>query len=153
MLKARSGVEVRKWDVNFEFTDVTEMKRRLVNDVCDCLDGEELTFGYLEPGHGTKGRQVPLLNSGDLSSMYSTHRRRKQIILWVKISKKKTVPPPAKRQCTSSVSELSSKTSNKTSSAPSSSKYTAQQQKMTELEVIVDDLSERHGDAYTTEQV
>ena len=125
--QSKSGVEVRKWDVNFEFTDVTEVKRRLVNDVCDCLDGEELTFGYLEPGHGTKGHQVPLLNSGDLSSMYSTHRRRKQIILWVKNSKKKTVPPPAKRQCTSSVSELSSKTSNKTSSAPSSSKYTAQQ--------------------------
>ena len=81
----KSGVEVRKWDTDVEFTNVAEMKRRLVDDVSDCLDGEDMTFGYLEPGHGTKGRQVPILNSGDLSSMYSTHRGRKQIILWVKI--------------------------------------------------------------------
>ena len=49
------------------FTDISEMKRKLLEDMCACLEGEELTFGYLQPGHGTKGRQVPLLNSSDLS--------------------------------------------------------------------------------------
>ena len=143
----KSGVEVRKWNIDFAFTDISEMKHQLLEDVCACADGEELTFGYLQPGHGTKGRQVPLLNSSDLSNMYSAHDGRKQIILWVKISKKKVTPPPPKRQRTTLVSE----SSNKASNAAGSSRFSAQQQKMTELEAIVNELSERHGNTYTVE--
>ena len=131
--RRKSEAKARKWGVDVVFTDVAEMKHRLLQetDVNDILDGEELTFGYLKPDHGTKGRQFPLLNSSDLSSMYSIHHGRKQINLWIKISKKKAMPPPPKRQRTSPVIESSGRTS------AGSSKYTAQQQKMTELEVIV----------------
>ena len=77
--------------------------------------------------------------------MYSIHHGRKQINLWVKISKKKATPPPPKRA--SPVTESLGKTS------AGSSKYTAQQQNMMELEVIVREMSEQHGNTYTTEQI
>ena len=59
--RRKSEAKARKWDVDVVFTDVAEMKRRLLQetDVDDILDREELTFGYLKPGHGTKGRQFP----------------------------------------------------------------------------------------------
>ena len=133
------------------FTDIADLKRRLLqeDDVDDIQDGEELTFGYLQPGHGIKGRQFSLLNSSDLSAMYSIHHGRKHINMWAKISKIKAAPPPQKRQRRSPVTE----SLGKTSVAAGPSKYIAQQQKMTELEVIVSELSEQHGNSYTTEQV
>ena len=46
------------------FTDIADLKRRLLqeDDVDDIQDGEELTFGYLQPGHGIKGRQFSCLS-------------------------------------------------------------------------------------------
>ena len=125
--RRKTADKAREWDVNVLFTDVAEFKHQLLqeDDVNDVRDGEEITFGYLQPGHGIKGRQFPLLNSSDLSTMYSVHQGRKQINLWVKISKIKASPPPPKRPRTSPVTE----SSGKTSVAAGSSKYTAQQQK------------------------
>lgn len=36
----KSGVEVRKWNIDFAFTDISEMKHQLLEDVCACADGE-----------------------------------------------------------------------------------------------------------------
>ena len=68
--RRKTSDKARKWDVDVVFTDIAELKCRLLqeDDVDDIQDGEELTFGYLQPGHGIKGRQFSLLNSGDLST-------------------------------------------------------------------------------------
>ena len=42
--------------MNVLFTDVAEFKHQLLqDDVNDVRDGEEITFGYLQPGHVIKG--------------------------------------------------------------------------------------------------
>ena len=49
--------------------------------------------GYIEPGHGVKGRKQRLLNDEDVREMYSKHVGKQSILLWaysqVKISSKK----------------------------------------------------------------
>ena len=68
------------------------------------------------------------------------------------LSKKNDIPPVQTRQRTSPTAEISSKTSGAIGTSHSS-KFTAQQQKMTELEEIVDKLSELHESVYTVEQI
>ena len=43
-----------------------------------CLDN----FGYIEPGHGAKGKQCWLMSDDDLKEMYSVHKGKKEILLW-----------------------------------------------------------------------
>ena len=40
------------------------------------------SFGYIEPGHGARGKQRWLTSADDLKDMYSTHQGKKEILLW-----------------------------------------------------------------------
>lgn len=39
-------------------------------------------LGYIEPGHGLRGRQNWLTSADDLKVMYPKHKRKQQIVLW-----------------------------------------------------------------------
>ena len=39
-------------------------------------------IGYIEPGHGSKGKKVWLCNDSDLKAMYNAHNKKKVINLW-----------------------------------------------------------------------
>ena len=38
--------------------------------------------GYIEPGHGLKGRQKWLLDDEDVTKMYSSHKNKREIMLY-----------------------------------------------------------------------
>ena len=85
----KNGIEVRPWSVNTIFKDVSVMKEQLVAQFHDVILDDELVFGYLLPGHGSKGRQQPIIKSSDLVMMYEAYKKRKKIILWLKVTRKK----------------------------------------------------------------
>ena len=38
--------------------------------------------GYIEPGHGGKGRKVWIFDDGDVQRMYEAYSNKKWILLW-----------------------------------------------------------------------
>ena len=85
----QSGFELKQWSNTTKFTDVARLKSHLKADFEMYLEGDDFQIGYIMPGHGAKGRQVPITYLEDLTSMYSRCSRTKQIVLWVKPSRKK----------------------------------------------------------------
>lgn len=83
----KGGVETRDWcQAQTKFTDISAMRSRLAVDFHDCIGENKFDFGYIQPGHGIKGRQQSLTKNEDLMTMYELHKRRKQIVLWLKLS-------------------------------------------------------------------
>ena len=39
-------------------------------------------IGYIEPGHGQKGKLRTLCTDDDLSEMYVLHKRKREVLLW-----------------------------------------------------------------------
>lgn len=51
---------------------------RAIEDVDPSLD----QLGYIEPGHGARGRQLWLSSSEDLKDMYSLYDNKGEILFW-----------------------------------------------------------------------
>ena len=49
---------------------------------CDGKASVDGGFGYIEPGHGVKGKQRWLMNNEDVADMYTVHEGKKEILLW-----------------------------------------------------------------------
>jgi len=45
-------------------------------------DFATVEMGYVEPGHGPKGRRVWVYADSDLRDMYKRHQRKKHVLLW-----------------------------------------------------------------------
>ena len=99
-------------------------------------------MGYIESGHGAKGRRIWLCDDGDIEKMYSEHNKKKKIMLWCytgpSSKKRETVPPK----------------SGKMEDAPvRKSIYDSQLEVTKEVDGICQDLKERHGRVFSPEQL
>lgn len=99
----------------------------------------QISFGYITPGHGVKGKQKEITQSQHIEEMYSTYGGKHVVVLWLKLSKKRKAQgqvdnsaPPVKR------------------AGPG---YNAHMKKMTEADQIVEKLKEKSGEKYTPEQL
>ena len=52
----RNGVRLQKWNGNDQYTDLAKLKLQLKDDLTDNIGSDEFALGYIEPGHGAKGR-------------------------------------------------------------------------------------------------
>ncbi len=63
---------------------LVELKEFVTTALPQSLDNipsvEEL--GYVEPGHGAKGKRCWLHTDADLKEMYEQHKRKKEVLLW-----------------------------------------------------------------------
>ena len=149
LIRKKGGVELRTWNNTIMYTDLAGMKDQLKECFGDM--SPDFALGYIEPGHGTKGRQIPLKDDNDLATMYTAHRLKKKIVLWIKEELPRVTVPKKRSQLTIDVDEDLAVPGSSKHTGPS--KYTKQIQKMNELEDIVDQLSEKHGEDFTPEQV
>lgn len=96
-------------------------------------------FGFIEPGHGAKGKQRWLASDDDIKDMYSLHEGKKEILLWcLNYSDRKRAISPGGNE-------------NETSKR---SRYDKQLDKITEVEAIEEDLRDKHsGGPYSEEQL
>ena len=93
-----------------------------------------LDVGYIEPGHGLKGRQVWLVED-DMIEMYSRFKKRQCITLWCFVRK-------PDQPCTNSSPKCNMPAENVTPQ----SKRGRCEQTISEVEDIVKKLEEKHGE-------
>ena len=175
----QSGFELKQWSNTTKFSDVARLRSQIKADFDTYLDGDNFQIGYIMPGHGAKGRQVPIVYVEDLTCMYSRCHRTKHVVLWVKHLRKKDLPSggsssrarkrpdcnnqqevcgPAKKskggESSTQQAEDPGRVQSNTSGAGSTrSKYSGEHNKMFELQEIVDELEKRHSKKYTIEQL
>ena len=104
-----------------------------------CFDGVDYQCGYIVPGHGLKGKQKSLMTAEDLNNMYSDYKG-KQIKLWVKrnVARKRSHSP--------SKPDTPSAKARRTN-------YDSHLRKMSEVELILEELKEKQGTKFTPEQL
>ena len=107
---------------------------------------EDMEFGYIEPGHGLKGKKEWIFDDDDIKRMIEVHTGRKkarEIYLWCycAVDREK-----AKK------SRSRSKSPKSKSPKPRSSGYDAQVSKISKVDEIFKKLDEIHPKKYTPEQ-
>ena len=135
------SILIKDWEsVSVKFSDVYVMKNQLSVDFAEYIQETEFTFGYIQPGHGAKGKQKSLEERDDLTTMYELYSKRKQIVLWLKVAKTKR---PLK------VDDTSSKKQCRTTN------HGSHLEKISEVQAIFEDLEKRHGNSkqYSPEQL
>ena len=98
-------------------------------------------MGYIEAGHGAKGRKVWLFDNDDIKQMYKCNQKKKKILLlcYTEETRKKTV----QKQTSSDKNKVSGRTSN----------YESQLKRSEEVEGLCQQLKEKHGSKYKPEQI
>ena len=140
--KKKSDYDVRKWrNANYKkFKSVSDLKCGL----SEWLNLTDIVVGYIEPGHGAKGRQRWLHDDSDLADLYQLYKGRKEIMLWCHSAS----------SCDTSKSRSRSPRA-RTSSSSSTSSKVAQSliSKRDEVDAIVQKLREKHQDKFTPPQL
>lgn len=123
-----------------KFTSIEHLQEELSD--LKRFDGAQYEYGFIVPGHGLKRKQKALVTNADIDTMYNDCKA-KQINLWMKCSWKN------KRKRTQSPS------SNVSDPPPKSkqSNYDAHLRKMSDVELIVDELKGMHAEKYSPEQL
>lgn len=140
--RGRGGYVMHPLQSHSVFIEVSKSKESIL---CSCKDyieeDKELLFGYIVPGHGKKGKQLEVTSDKDLKEMYETYKRKRDIVLWMKHSRKR----PRSERDDAPCSENSSRKSGR-------SVYEGQLDKMAQVDEIIDKLVKKHHDAYSKEQ-
>ena len=121
------------------FTSIDNLKKTL----SETFGFQVGSIGFVKPGHGLKGRQHWLLWDKDLQDMYSVHKKRRVITLWCFRPTVGGAEPSSSRK--RSLSEGAEDT------APRPKSHCVQ--KIKDVEDLISQLKERHGKAFTTEQL
>lgn len=103
-----------------------------------------MDIGYIEPGHGLKGKQQTLIDDDDIDEMYDVYKMKKRgITLWCYTCADRGAAPHSKKR-TSLDSE---------DKAPRSKRKDSIAEKLAEVELTVKELKDKHGSKYSTEQL
>ena len=101
-------------------------------------------IGYIEPGHGLRGKQRWLTSDNDIDEMYQLCNLKKEIIFWTFLLS----PVSKKRRTDDDDTEQQTTTKGK-----KSSRYEVYVDKMAEVDEIQEKLEEIHSSDYTKEQI
>lgn len=137
----KSMFSIKLLTIRHRFSTLNELKRCVQQEIEKVKDD---LVGYIEPGHGQKGKMREL-KTEDLSEMYILHKRKRDILLW----------------CYSNVGDqsgtcsanLQRKRCTVSDNPPPSSKRQAIAKNISEVEEIIKKLQEKHGNAYSVEKL
>ena len=112
-------------------------------------DIDKLEFGYIEPGHGLRGKKEWVLDDEDLKKLLEKceGKKSKQLTLWCysqESAKEKQEKRGSKRS--------RSKPPTAKSSKPGSSRYEGHTVKMAKVDEIYKQIHDTHGSRYSAEQ-
>ena len=139
----KSEYTIRKWRVDQKFTNVAQLTSRLTEnfDQLHTLDEQGLSSGYIEPGHGYKGKQRWICCDEDLKEMYKIYSSKREILMWCFLPGKRS-----KRTVPSDHAGSSMRTAKCSKVTESNSS------KISEVQQIVAKLQSKHGSKYSPEQ-
>lgn len=135
----KSEYSIKSLAYKQRFSTLNEL-RTCVKDEIGPIKGSVL--GYIEPGHGLKGKMRELCKDDDLSEMYVLCNRKREVLLWCYVDTgvgEQSTVPTRKRPAQPA--------------APTSTKRVAIAQSISEVEDIIKKLKEKHGDAYSIEKL
>ena len=113
------------------------LREFLKKNVSTSVDFTLVDIGYIETGHGAKGRKVWLCDNDDVHKMYLEYKDKSKIMLWCYTGMSSKTGTPKK----------SSKTEKHRSN------YDSQLKTADEVDVIFQSLKSKHGGKYTPEQL
>lgn len=138
----KSDFEVLSMKTKQKYESIDSLKKQVVCEFGDKVGQPLKQLGYIEPGHGLRGKQRWLSSTEDLLNMYEIHGK-KEITLWC-FGNSGT----KKRQLDD--------TEENGGTAPkvprTSSNYIKHTDKVSEVHEIECDLKKRHGDKYSDAQ-
>ena len=142
--KKKSDYSVLKWrDAAYkQFKTISDIKDGLAEWI-NLSEELDLVMGYIEPGHGAKGRQRWLHDDSDLTDLYQLYKGKKEIMLWCH-----SLARPERSRSRSprgSGSSAGAKTSSKVAQSLIS--------KRDQVDAIVQKLKDKHQDKFTPPQL
>ena len=140
--KKKSDYVVQNLHLNSKISSLESLKEEVLSKCNDRISIDS-GFGYIEPGHGVKGKQRWLMCDDDVGEMYSLHDGKKEILLW---SYAQNSDQGSKRPRSSIDPEEGS-------SVPKRSKYDKQIDKLREVDEIEDKIRSKSEGKYTEEQI
>ena len=86
----KGGYEIHSLESHAVFVKVADLKQGILSSCEQFIEmDKELQFGYVVPGHGKKSKQLAVLSDEDLQEMYKKHKKKREILLWMKQSRKR----------------------------------------------------------------
>ena len=119
--------------------------QQLLGEIKVSLNVTPNQVGYIEPGHGLKGKQRWLTSDADLTEMYTIYDKKKEILLWCQCFHGKNKPNPKKRGREDGADD-------ERMLSTSSSKKADIKKKIEDVEVIVKELEEKNSALLSAEQ-
>ena len=145
----KSQYTIQKFRSSNRFSSVHSLQDYITKQIQE----EAIDIGFIEPGHGMKGKQTWILED-DLTNMYSRLRNKKDVVLWCHVRKNDEDPSTS-----ISSAEKNSKTNTRKrplrmpdplkDKVPQSKRETCAQ-KINEVEDIV---KNKHGTLYSIEKL
>lgn len=146
----KSEYEVLRMESNVVYASVADLKYQLLREFGGKVGDPVHTVGYIEPGHGVRGKQVWLSSANDLRLMYEMHNN-KRILLWCF-----GVPPRigSKRPSPNSGTGdgVNAGASTGVPRARRSTNYDRHADRISEVEEIEEELKEKHLEKFTDMQ-
>ena len=121
------------------FQSLDELREFIAKNIPSTSNIENIAaveMGYIEPGHGTKGKKVWLCNDPDLKAMYDAHKRKRIINLWCYTEK---ISSRGKKRCRSP--------------GKGGTYESHSTKKMAEVDDIYKKLQDKHKGKYSAEQL
>ena len=143
--KNAGGHCVESWNTE-KFSRVDDLKNRLCEEFSDYMLGCNISFGYIVPGHGLKGKQRVISTDDDLATMYDEYRGKRCVMMWIKCERGVV----SKRQRSSVANDEMAPKAKRAGCSPG---YASHMKNMAEVEEILEKLTEKHQENYTPEQL
>ena len=121
----------------------SNLKESFTDDLSD-IPVDDIECGYIDPGHGAKGRQLWVFEKSDLDDMYEAHAQKKEIMIWFYTKKFAC----GKKRCASPITSKSMP-----NKVVRTTKHGVHTSKLVEVEEIVEKLAEKHSGKYSREQL
>ena len=64
------------WPTEIKFNDVTVMEEELRKEFSDFIGSDIFHYGFIQPGHGFRGKQQTILEDNDLVLMYDKYKNK-----------------------------------------------------------------------------
>ena len=166
----QSGYTVQKLKTNTKFETFLDLENQLKQGCSNFPCDDEFQCGYIQRGHGQKGKQFLISGDSEITEMYAVYQGKQDIMLWMKVKsgnprkrKQSSIAGEqagSSKECTSSDIEditpppKQQKTTNSGSTVKGGTQYQKHLKKMSEVEVIIEYLEEKHSDGkYSAEQI
>ena len=138
----KSEYSIEKWRTRRVFKTVSHLTTKLKEKYAELEPCRELRVGYMDPGHGWKGKQCWITCDEDLKDMYKVYSSKAEILIWCFL--------PGKPE--NSTKKRKNPSANNDPAEKRTKCAAAIQDKMNEVKDILEKLKSKHGKKFSVEQ-